>query len=152
MWVTYGTRVKGFTISEILPVSSRERDDDYGHLLSNVILADTGGTRSINIVPYGLCAFWKECSTSDVIVSQPDCIDAVKDELDGLIKRQLLKIVEKRQLPSNGMVMGGRIISSVKNEGTGAAKFKARLVLPGHRDPEKALFLHDSCTKRAFSG
>lgn len=77
MSVTDRTRFEALPIMMVLPASTTVRDDDYRHLLRNVVHTGSDQTRTIQIV--------EELPASDERVALLDFVDEVKAELNGLI-------------------------------------------------------------------
>lgn len=80
--------MKVIPISAVVPSPSPGREDDYLDLLSNVIQAETEGKRSLHVVD--------EFTAADARASLPECMDAVKEDLDGLSRLESFKLVEKK--------------------------------------------------------
>lgn len=104
---------------------------------------DEGGTSAVHLIH----AF----PVSDSRAASPSSISAVQDNLNGLLSRDVIRLVDRRTFLSKGSHLSGRIIRCLMNVGTSAENFKARFLVQGHRDSEKAVLLHDSATLRQSS-
>lgn len=107
--------IEGLTYLIGATLLSLEPDDDYRNLLRNVIHANRDGTRSTHIL--------EEFTVSHARALLPACMDPVKEELYGLIQREVFKVVEKNELPTSAQVLGCRIMKCMKMVGTVTAKY-----------------------------
>lgn len=69
---------------------------------------------------------------------------AVKDEVQGLIKRGTFRVVKKRKVSLNSNVLPCKYILAIKIDERGSQRYKARFVIGGHRDRRKAFLVHTS--------
>ena len=63
--------------------------------------------------------------------------NAKTEEIQGILKRGGFKPVQKNKIPPNASVIGNRFVLTIKEPGTPEERFKARLVLQGHKDPQR---------------
>ncbi len=69
--------------------------------------------------------------------------EAIKKEIDGLIKNGTWKVVCYDETPKDACVLSGRFVLAIKDEGTDKEIYKARFVVRGHRDKLKKYLVHD---------
>lgn len=69
---------------------------------------------------------------------------AIKDEINKLMKRGVFDIVLREELPKNANILGGRFVLAIKDPNTKEERYKARLVVQGHRDRHKPYLVHAS--------
>ena len=77
--------------------------------------------------------------------------DAIRKEIEGLLERGTFKIVVREEIPNNPNILGGRFVLAVKNPSTKEEVYKARFVVQGHRDRDKAILVHASPNLRQES-
>ena len=77
--------------------------------------------------------------------------DAIQKEIEGLLKRGTFKIVVREEIPRNLNILDGRFILVIKNPNTREEIYKARFVVQGHRDRDKAFLVHASPNLRQES-
>ena len=88
----------------------------------------------------------QDIPSRDSRASSNAAIEAKRKEIAGLISRNTWKIVCETDLPRDANVLGGRFILTLKEAGTEKEFYKARYVVQGHRDKEKAFLVHNSTT------
>ena len=62
---------------------------------------------------------------------------AKHDEISGIIKKGGFKIVEKESVPPDSFFIPNSFVMTIKEPGYPEERFKARLVMQGHRDPHR---------------
>lgn len=135
--------MKDFPVAAVLPVPSDIGYEDYSRLLSGVIRDATTSSIKIKSVD--------EFTSRNSRAADTACVAPVQEELDGFFSRDVFRLVQKSSLPAKPNLPGGRIIRCVKNVGTSSEKYKARIVVQGHRDVEIFLLIYDSATLRQSS-
>lgn len=70
--------------------------------------------------------------------------EAKKKELKGLCDRGTFQVVLKKEVPNDANVLGGRVVLSIKDEGTEREVRKARFKVKGYRDKVKISLVHES--------
>jgi Reverse transcriptase (RNA-dependent DNA polymerase) len=85
-------------------------------------------------------------SSTDPRATSPEAAAAKRKEIAGLIARNTWKIVCKQDVRDSANILGGRFILTIKDVNTGNEFFKARYVVQGHKDREKAQLVHNSTT------
>ncbi len=60
-----------------------------------------------------------------------------KDEIEGLLQRGSYVVVLKSRIPKNATILKSRIDNTIKTDQFGYKKFKTRLIIKGHKDPDK---------------
>lgn len=93
----------------------------------------------------------KILNPTDERAGHDDFKSAMNDEVQGLVKRNIWRIVEQGSVPKNANVMGGRFILTLKNYGTPEECAKVRYVAQGFRDRDKPYMVHDTSTLRISS-
>lgn len=68
---------------------------------------------------------------------------AIKNEIEGLIKRKTWKVVCRSEVPEGANVLGWRFVLAIKDEGTGNEIWKARFMVQGHKDFMKNSLVHN---------
>lgn len=68
---------------------------------------------------------------------------AKRKELDGFLHRRTRKVVLKHEVPLNAKILGARFVLLRKDANKPNLVFKARLVVQGNCDREKAALFHD---------
>ena len=76
----------------------------------------------------------------------PEFKEAIRKEIDDLIKRGTWKVVCRSEVPDDANILGGRFVLAIKNPDTDEVIYKARFVVQGHKDKDKDLLIHDSPT------
>eukprot|EP00171_Calliarthron_tuberculosum_P003183 IDg3183t1 len=76
---------------------------------------------------------------------------AKREEIHGLVTRNVWHVVNRRDLPDSANIIGARFDLKIKNLGTDRAKAKARFVCQGFRDELKDFIVHSSPTLRQSS-
>lgn len=74
---------------------------------------------------------------------------AIQEEIRGISERGTFEIVCREELKGRKKkpnIMGGRFVLAIKNIGNSKEDCKARFVVQGHTDVEKALLVHNSTT------
>lgn len=66
--------------------------------------------------------------------------DAIQNEIDDFEKRKTWEIITKSSIPWKVKMLGGILVTSIKNEGTPQEILKARFVVQVYRDPVQKLF------------
>lgn len=69
---------------------------------------------------------------------------AILSEIEGLMKRGALEIVLREEVPDNCIVLGERVIISIKDPNTKEERYKASFVMQGHLDKDKPYLVHTS--------
>lgn len=69
---------------------------------------------------------------------------AIKDEVQGMMRRSNFNVVKKRRVPCDANVLPCKYILAIKFDKTGNERYKARFVIGGHRDRRKAFLVHTS--------
>lgn len=87
----------------------------------------------------------------DARINMPGFVEAKKRELDGLIQKDTWEIVMKDEVPDDANILGARFVLALKYTEKESPVFKARFVVQGHRDREKAALLHESTNMRQTS-
>eukprot|EP00171_Calliarthron_tuberculosum_P003375 IDg3375t1 len=77
--------------------------------------------------------------------------EAKREELLGLLKRGTFRIVLREEIESNPNVIPSRYVLAIKHKIDGSTRLKARLIVGGHRDREKNLYVYNSCTLQPTS-
>ena len=67
----------------------------------------------------------------------PRFTESARDEIQGLLSRGSFKIVAKEDVPENCIVLKSRVHHVVKGDENENKKYKTRLVIQGHKDPDK---------------
>ena len=76
----------------------------------------------------------------EVIVRDPPdprFTDSARDEIEDLLKRGSYVVVGKDEIPSDATVLKSGVQNSIKTKPDASENFKTRLVIQGHKDPEK---------------
>lgn len=66
-------------------------------------------------------------------------IATVKEELDVILARDVLRVIERIDLPNNANLLGFRITRGIKNLGTTSESFEVCFVVQGNKDSETIL-------------
>jgi Reverse transcriptase (RNA-dependent DNA polymerase) len=85
-------------------------------------------------------------SSTDPRATSPEAAAAKRKKIAGLIARNTWKIVCKQDVRDSANILDGRFILTIKDVNTGNQFFKARYVVQGHKDCEKAQLVHNSTT------
>jgi hypothetical protein len=85
-------------------------------------------------------------SSTDPRSLSPEAAAAKRKEIAGLIARNTWKTVCKRDVRDSANILGGRFILTIKDVNTGNEFFKARQVVQGYKDREKAQLVYNSTT------
>ena len=90
-------------------------------------------------------------SPNDPRASSARMSEAKKAEIKGLLERGTFKVILREEVPPNANVLPGRFVLSIKSTEDGQERFKARYVIGGHRDRQKAFMVHTSQTLQPAS-
>ncbi len=71
---------------------------------------------------------------------------ASKDEIEGLVSRGSYKVVREEDIPENATILKSRKNNTIKTDENGIQKYKSRLIIQGHRDPQKSLVVTEALT------
>jgi Reverse transcriptase (RNA-dependent DNA polymerase) len=144
-------RTTKFSISQLRPyvatVSPRHADSTY---ITNLVDLLSSFYRCTADVPSDIHVT-TSLTPGDPRYSSAAAAAARAAEIDGLIKRDTWEVVRKRDLPADANVLCGRFVMTIKNIGTPEEMYKARFVVQGHKDREKAFLTHNSATLRHSS-
>jgi len=88
-------------------------------------------------VPTSFLLLTEVLHTADKRQNNDKFLNAKMNELAGLAKRGVFKIVWKEEIPDNANVLGSRFVLSIKNKDSDEEIYKARFVVQGHKDFEK---------------
>lgn len=77
--------------------------------------------------------------------------DAKEKEIESLLNRGTFKVILLEEIPSDGNVLPGRFVLSIKSTENGEIKYKARYVIGAHRDRLKHMMVHSSTTPQPQS-
>ena len=72
-------------------------------------------------------------------------------EIQGLEDRSVFKLINEPDIPSDANILNGRFILAIKDTGTTDERYKARFVVQGHKDRDKALIVHKAVPVRMRS-
>ncbi|KAI0996514.1 hypothetical protein K3495_g11667 [Podosphaera aphanis] len=72
-------------------------------------------------------------------------------ELNGLLEREVFKILSRHNVPTNTRIFGSRFVDQIKNEGTKKAFEKSRLVVQAYNDADKKNILTQAPTIQRVS-
>lgn len=109
VWVTDGQNFKAFSMAVVLPIQTRERNEDYQDLIPTVVRDENSTTSEIHLVD--------EFTAYDPRAKLAACVAAVQEELNGLLYRDVSRLVDRKYLAPNANLLGGRIISCITNVG-----------------------------------
>lgn len=71
---------------------------------------------------------------------------AIKNEVEGLMARKTFRVVEKRHVPPKSNVLPCKFVHAIKSDVEENLRYKARLVVGGHRDRRKDFLVHSTQT------
>jgi hypothetical protein len=77
--------------------------------------------------------------------------DALRKEIDGLVKRGTWNVMCMRDVSPAVILLGGRFVLSIKSKDTSEKLLKARFVVQGHMDAEKHNLLLSAATLHCHS-
>lgn len=77
--------------------------------------------------------------------------DAIKKEVDGLMKRKAFKIVKRKDIPKGANVIPLKLVLALKSDIDNAIRNKARWTAGGHRDRRKNFLVHSSQSVQPWS-
>lgn len=66
----------------------------------------------------------------------------MKNEINGLLERGEFKYIGTKSVPQNANILGGIFVLSIKQPDTAFEKYKARVIVQGHKDKEKKFITH----------
>ena len=118
-----GKSARQLHIAQILPYSPHKGDLELQRLLRG--LEELQSCPDISIV--------EMLFPSDPRASSQECCDAISKEVIGLLKRGVFKEVNRKEVPPDANVFSSRMALAIKDIGTEAEKYKARLVIHGHK-------------------
>ena len=75
-----------------------------------------------------------------VIVDEPTesrLLESSREEIQGLLGRGTHIVDNESDVPPGATVLKSRILRAIKMDPNGKVKFKTRLIIQGHLDPEK---------------
>ena len=76
----------------------------------------------------------------------PRLTDSARKEIKGLLDRGTYVVVDEADVPNGAIVLKSRVINTIKTDVTGKETYKTRLVIQGHRDPEKGHVVNEAPT------
>ena len=76
----------------------------------------------------------------------PRFTESARDEIQGLLSRGSFKIDSKENIPENSIVVKSRVHHVIKKNENGNKKYKTRLVIQGHKDPDKGSIVTEAPT------
>ncbi len=82
-----------------------------------------------------------------VIVPPPDdprFLESCRKEIQGLLDRGSYAVVNESDIPPGATVLGSRVQYSIKKDEYRNEKYKSRLIIQGHRDPEKVSIVNEA--------
>ena len=85
----------------------------------------------------------------DVIVDDPmdpRFLESSREEIQGLLDRGTYVIVNENDVPPGAIVLKSRVVHAIKKDSSGNEKYKTRLVIQGHLDPEKGKIVNEAPT------
>jgi hypothetical protein len=85
---------------------------------------------------------------TDLRYSSPKAKCAREKEIKGLRDRETWQVVARSDVPKNANILGGRFVMTIKEANTDKEVVKARYVVQGHRDRDKAFLVHNSTNMR----
>lgn len=135
--VTDGQKVKTFNVCQVLPNQTEPNDPHTQRELQRI---------------FDNAIFMTEViEKSDPRYKSEACREAIVSEIQGLERRNVFKPVHATQIPAGSNVLGCRFLVVIKNKGTTTERYKARLVVLGHRDREKDYLIHAAVPVRMRS-
>ena len=139
--VTDGEKVKQFNITSVLPMKPRANDTD--------LTRDMSGIERYYLITQDESQYPSEIlNKSDPRYTCPSSLNAIKQEIEGLLARNAFEFTKLDKIPKNANILGGRFILAIKQPGTTNERYKARFVVQGHKDREKEYIVHTSRTIR----
>ena len=72
--------------------------------------------------------------------------ESSKDEIKGLLDRGSYEVMQKSDILVGATILKSRIQNSFKTDQSGKVKYKTRLIIQGHRDPEKGTIVTEAPT------
>lgn len=162
-------KTKQFNIAQVKPYYENPEEAHLNHfatMLHGFVTEDDTVSTPVHLseMTPGLSAYQNVDSpppafvnvSENITASEPraksaQAMEAKRKEIAGLISRDTWKIICERDLSSDANILGGRFanrehVLTLKDIGTGKEFYKARYVVQGHRDKEKAYLVHDSTT------
>lgn len=85
------------------------------------------------------------------MAASSDFTHAKQIEVEGLKKRRIWSVVNKKDVDENANILGGRFVLTLKNLGTPNETPKVRFVAQSYNDREKTSMVHDASTLRFSS-
>ena len=85
-----------------------------------------------------------------ILMAHPFCISLIK-EIKGLLKKEVFKLVNPKDIPQGNRVFNSRFVNKIKNPGSNKAFKKSRLVVQAYNNLEKDLILTQSPTIQRVS-
>lgn len=76
---------------------------------------------------------------------------ANKKGLDGLAKREIWKVIDRKSIHPNSNLLRGRFVIAINDEETQNVDWKARLIVQRHLDEIKKLLVHDIVVVKQFT-
>lgn len=73
-------------------------------------------------------------------------MESSKSEIQGLLDRGSYMVVNKSDIPKDTTILKSRVQHSIKTDQDGNTKFKRRLVMQGHKDPDKGSIVTEAPT------
>ena len=86
----------------------------------------------------------EKLSPNDPRIQSKEFIEAKKEEIEGLRKRNTWTTVKTDDVTMNANIIGGRFICEIKDANTQFPKPKARFVAQGYNDDMKDYIVHDA--------
>ncbi len=102
-------------------------------------------SRAFEILRSKLCESEFTLCTSHnyvVIIPTPDdprFLESCRKEIQGLLDRGSYAVVNESDIPHGTTALWSRVHNSIKKDEYGNEKYKFRLIIEGHRDPEKGI-------------
>lgn len=154
VWVTDGNKVKFFPVTAVLPVQSSPRDDGHVWLFRNFISDEKGNVSWMEFVEeFNSSTNCILLTTEEVPPYRGSCSSAYMHR----VRRRGVEMANfelglppdcQKGPPSEREVLRGQLMRLMKNIGTNSERYKALLVVQGHRDSETSALPHDSATLR----
>lgn len=138
--VTDGTKLKPFNISAVLPVAPKTNGSDLRHDMNSL----QSSVRENPDIFYPI----EIMKASDPRTKSKECQDAIENEISGLLYRGAFKYMDRKALPRDANILGGRFVLSLKQLHTYEERYKARFVVQVHKYKEKEFIIHISKTVR----
>lgn len=138
VWVNYNGRVIKVHRSQVVPQLDGHNDSAIARLLRKL--------SPLNSQPFPNILLTEILAPNDKRGESPIFDLAKAKEIVELLDRGAFRVVLKEDLDKSANVLGGRFLLTIKHKDTDKEMFKARFVVQGHLDREKAFLVHASTT------